>query len=125
MADNDSGFFVEDGQIGWFNSLGGGGMQDKASEAFEAAADSILMYAQANAPWADRTGDARAGLATEVYTDGESVILDLYHTVDYGLWLEVIQNGRFAIIMPTLEQFAPMVFEDAGGRITSVEGDDF
>jgi hypothetical protein len=41
------------------------------------------------------------------------VTLFLYHTVEYGLWLETIQNGRFATLMPTLEQNANRVFADA------------
>lgn len=66
-----------------------------------------LDYAQANAPWADRTGDARAGLDTDVYWEGPVVVWDLFHTVDYGLYLETRWNGELAIIMPTLEMFAP------------------
>ena len=68
-----------------------------------------LDYAKAYAPWADRTGDARAGLDTHVEWDGDIIVWQLYHTVEYGLWLETIQNGAFAIIMPTLESFAPRV----------------
>lgn len=68
-----------------------------------------LQYARENAPWADRTGNARAGLDTHVEWDGDTIVWQMFHTVDYGLWLETIQNGAFAIIMPTLEQFAPRV----------------
>lgn len=114
----ESGFYVEEGRTAWF---GTGAFTSNAEEVFQQAAGAILEYARANAPWADRTGDARNGLQVDVYTEGNSVILDLYHTIDYGLWLEVIQNGAFAIIMPTLENFAPLVFADAGGRVTSTE----
>lgn len=65
-----------------------------------------LEYAKANAPWTDRTGDARRGLNVAVENDSDSLIMSLYHTVDYGLWLEVIENGQFAIIMPTLQGYA-------------------
>jgi hypothetical protein len=65
-----------------------------------------LEYAKANAPWTDRTGNARNGLDVAVENDGNALIMELFHTVDYGLWLEVIQNGRFAIIMPTLQGYA-------------------
>ncbi len=75
-----------------------------------------LDYAKANAPWADRTGDARAGLDTHVEWDGETIVWQLYHTVSYGLWLETIQSGALAIIMPTLEQFAPRVGAHLSGR---------
>lgn len=68
-----------------------------------------LAFAQDQAPWEDRTGDARAGLDTDVRWEGETIVWEMYHTVDYGIWLETIQNGRFSVIMPTLELFAPEV----------------
>lgn len=75
----------------------------------EALAPQVIAYAKGNAPWTDRTGAARAGLGVEVTVEGEEVVMDLFHTVDYGYWLETIQSGEFAIIMPTLEYFAPQV----------------
>lgn len=79
-------------------------------ELADKAAREIQDYAQQNAPWTDRTGEARDSLtATASYDSGE-VTIDLAHGVDYGYWLEVIQNGRFAIILPTLELYAPRFF---------------
>ncbi len=75
-------------------------------------AQDILNYAKQNAPWADRTGDARRMLDVDVSESGGAVYIQLYHQVDYGLWLEVIQSGRFAILMPTLERFAGTMIED-------------
>ena len=77
----------------------------------EQLAEEIQAYAQDNAPWTDRTGEARAGLETEVNSEGNDVMLSLFHTVDYGQWLETIQSGRFAIIMPTLEEYRDQVFQ--------------
>lgn len=68
-----------------------------------------LAYAQDNAPWADRTGDARNGLDVDVRKEGEVIVWEMSHSVDYGLYLEVKNNGEFAIIMPTLEMFAPQI----------------
>lgn len=76
-----------------------------------------LAFAKEQASWTDRTGDARAGLDTEVYWEGDTVIWELFHTVDYGKWLETIYSGKFAVIMPTLELFAPQV-----GRGLSEQG---
>lgn len=122
MAENESSYEIDDGIMAWFT--GAEGLGESAEDTFRQAADGVLSYAKANAPWVDRTGDAREGLSVDVYTEGGDVILDLYHTVDYGLWLEVIQNGNFAIIMPTLERFAPMIFADAGARVTSISGEE-
>lgn len=119
MAENGSDFIVDDGISVFFDGF------DPASEAedvFLDAAIEILAYAKENAPWADRTGNARAGLDVEVDSEGGELSLTLFHTVDYGQWLETIQGGEFATIMPTLETFAPEVFERAGGRIVTRSG---
>jgi hypothetical protein len=118
MAD-ESDFIVEDG----FGALIMGTIDpsQQAEDVFLQYAIIILQYAKDNAPWADRTGDARNGLDVDVYQEGDQVVLELYHTVSYGEWLETIQDGAFATIMPTLERFAAEVFEAAGGTVTDVE----
>lgn len=68
-----------------------------------------LEYAQSNAPWADRTGEARAGLDVSVDWEGTTLVWDMFHTVDYGLYLETRWNAKYAIIMPTLEMYANKV----------------
>lgn len=62
-----------------------------------------LEYAKANAPWDDRTGAARDGLDVAIDTPGDDIVLTMFHTVEYGKWLETIKAGQYAIIMPTLE----------------------
>jgi hypothetical protein len=65
-------------------------------------------YAKTNAPWSDRTTNARNGLfARGAHTYGRwprksSHTVVLAHTVPYGVWLEVRWNGRYSIIEPTL-----------------------
>lgn len=68
-------------------------------------AQEALQFAKDQASWADRTGNARSGLDVDVDTPGDDIVLTLFHTVEYGQWLETIQAGRFAIIMPTLELY--------------------
>lgn len=109
-------FFLRDGIAGTLLMLENSTIE-QAEEAFHEGAQAIEEAAKANAPWDDRTGMAREGLFTNVYSEGTEIILELCHTVDYGLWLEVIQNGRFAIIMPTLEAYASQVFNDAGASV--------
>lgn len=117
---NSSAFLVADG-IALFQASD---LTNDAMAIFEDGAREVLAAAQANAPWADRTGMARAGLETQVYESNGEIVLELYHTVDYGLWLEVIQGGAYATIMPTLEEYAPRLFEAAGGKVTSTEEGD-
>lgn len=78
-----------------------------------------LEFAKEQASWEDRTGDAREGLDTDVSRHGNMITWELYHTVSYGKWLETIQNGKFAIIMPTLELYAPHI----GRGLVEIEGD--
>lgn len=94
-------------------------------EAMERGAERIVAYGQANAPWADRTGMARNTLSTRVYVSGGEVVLEFAHGVDYGQWLELIQDGRFAIIMPTLEMLAPEIMAEAGAMMVTVPGGGF
>lgn len=96
--------------------LNADGLGEAVQDALLTEAANMEQYAQDNAPWTDRTGEARAGLTAEVDHDRGNVYVSLFHTVEYGQWLEVIQNGQFAIIMPTLEQFANEVFDRVGAK---------
>ncbi len=107
---------IDDGIIVWFD---GPEWDQVAQEAFESARAGVEEYARSNAPWEDRTGNARAGLEANVSNGGGDVTMTLGHTVEYGLWLEVIQNGKFATIMPTLEAKAPQVMADAVAKIAN------
>ncbi len=61
-------------------------------------------YAKENAPWTDRTGNARQSLWTEVRDLArDTVALYLSHGVEYGVQLETRFGGRYAIIWPTME----------------------
>jgi hypothetical protein len=74
-------------------------------------ADDLVAYAQRNAPWNDRTNDAREGLQSAVTLYNDSLEIDLYHTVEYGIWLEVRWGGKYAIIIPTIETMGPKLFD--------------
>lgn len=67
--------------------------------------------AKNNAPWTDRTGNARSGLFGTVETDlsRQMVVIYLSHStmLDYGIWLELANAGRYAIIMRTIERHLP------------------
>jgi diacylglycerol kinase len=78
--------------------------------AFDAAEPQATTYARANAPWTDRTGNARNGLfATHEPEPMVRHSLIIYHTMPYGVWLEVRWSGRYAIIGPTMFHIAPLL----------------
>lgn len=84
-------------------------IHEKLEEEVLRTAIEALEYAQENAPWEDRTGDARAGLDVDVRWEGDVIVWEMSHGVDYGLYLETRWNGEYAIIMPTLELYAPKI----------------
>jgi hypothetical protein len=79
----------------------------------------VEEYAKSNAPWEDRTGDARDGLIADLSEEDGVIVLELAHSVEYGIYLETIEDGAFAIIMPTLEALGPEILHEAGAAVTS------
>lgn len=77
--------------------------------------------AKENAPWADRTANARQSLRAYIGTDAPAgypssqqlaqdvVELFLSHGMYYGIFLETRWQGRYAIIYPTLEAHLPEI----------------
>ena len=62
-------------------------------------------YARLNAPWRNRTGDARRGLIGWAVREATRVVLYLAHTVFYGPFLEkgTSKMRPYPIILPTME----------------------
>lgn len=106
---------------------------EKALVAVQAVAtrwgQSIQDASRQNAPWFDRTGNARSGLFFAVdgfglgtitgevtpeamgeksdvgieSGDKDTLIVTLGHTVYYGKFLELSNGGRYAVVMSTIE----------------------
>lgn len=74
----------------------------------------MANYAKVNAPWTDRTSNARQGLFSNV--DGvprQYVSISIEHgAIDYGIWLEIRWAGRWAILLPTISYFEPRILAD-------------
>lgn len=68
----------------------------------ETAAKKLESEAKINRPWTDRTSRARQGLTGSYEVDSNEITIVLAHTVDYGLWLELAHEKRYAIIDPTI-----------------------
>lgn len=69
------------------------------------------QYMKNNAKWTDRTGAARSGLGAKPQLGANSVAIVLYHSVPYGIWLEVRWGGKYAIIEPTIHSMAPLFLQ--------------
>lgn len=70
-----------------------------------------------NAPWTDRSSNARQGLASFPDIDGELVILYAKQQVTYGKWLELAKQGRYAIVMQTMEQYYGDIWADVEATV--------
>lgn len=75
----------------------------------------VQSYARRNAPWTDRTGNARQGLFARHNKTGGTHRITVYHTMPYGIWLEVRHSGRYQIIMPTVRAMGPEVMRSIQG----------
>lgn len=76
---------------------------DVVFDLFEARAGSKL---RAQAPWTDRTGNARAGLGAVHEGRGDHNTLVLFHTMHYGIYLEVSHDGKYAVLGPVQREIA-------------------
>lgn len=74
-------------------------------------ATKMQNHSRQNAPWTDRTGNARSGLFGVIDEDVARGIVAIYlshgHTIHYGVALELGYGGKYAIILPTIEQHLP------------------
>jgi hypothetical protein len=73
-------------------------MNRELAQVGQAAALEGEAVAKAEAPWQNRTGAARAGLHGSSSAQGMSLEVVQAHGVDYGVWLELANQGRYAII---------------------------
>lgn len=97
-------------------------MNEAVEAVMERMADQVRQYMKINAPWEDQTGEARDGLDAEAEVDGFDHAITLYHTVDYGIWLEVRWSGQYAIIVPTIEVMGPVVMAELQGLFSAGVG---
>lgn len=65
--------------------------------------------ARANAPWTDRTTQARRGLTAISIASADALHVYLFHAADHGKWLEIARGGPYKIIMPTIEASFGMI----------------
>lgn len=68
-------------------------------------------YAKTNKPWTDRTGHARQRLVGWVEVLMNKVRIHIGHGVDYGVYLELCNERRYAILQPTVNAVSKEVLE--------------
>ena len=73
----------------------------------ERSGDQAVAYMKVNAPWTDRTGNARSGLDKAVFRQGRRWVLNLFGRANYQIYLEKSNGGKYAIIGPTILIWGP------------------
>lgn len=68
----------------------------------ERSGDQAVAYMKVHAPWTDRTGNARAGLDKIVFKAGTRWFLNLFGRVNYQIYLEKSNGGKYAILTPSI-----------------------
>lgn len=79
-------------------------------------------YMKSNAPWRDDTGNARNGLFAVVTREASQHWLILSHSVNYGIYLETMQAGRFGIIVPAWRQGSDELWRTLSKLFSMMEG---
>lgn len=80
-------------------------------ELAEAWAPIIEDYMKTNAPWKDRSSNARQTLNVRAREFHSFIVIDLSHGMNYGIYLELANAGAYAIINPTLDKYTPLVWK--------------
>jgi hypothetical protein len=85
-------------------------------------------YMKEHARWRDDTGNrkdrvpgaARAGLKTIPELKGTHKQIWFSHGVDYGIWLEIKNNGKWQIIMPTVAEMGKRLMKNLRGSLSTL-----
>jgi len=86
--------------------------------------DDAVTYAKTNAPWTDRTGNARAGLhaKTVVADQGKAFELIVAGSVFYQIFLETRFSGKYAILLPTVNYIGGIIMQRIQSALSQMEG---
>ena len=75
-----------------------------------------------NRPWTDRTNMAKTLLNAKVSQPNKNTVrITLTHGVDYGIWLELANEKKYAIIAPTVRDEGPRIIEDMNNLMTKLK----
>lgn len=61
-------------------------------------AEQMADYAKNNHPWENRTGTAESRIDAKAEWKDTTLDISIKHGVDYGIWLEVCNGGKYAIL---------------------------
>lgn len=77
----------------------------------DSAAKKMEADAKTNAPWQDRTTNARNSIQGTWTWVGDDLFIFLSGNIDYFIYLELAHEKKYAILVPTIEKYGPKVIE--------------
>lgn len=77
----------------------------------DTAAKKMEAEAKLNAPWTDRTGNARNSIQGDFGWRKNQAVITLSGNVDYFVYLELAMEKRWAILKPTIDRNAPEILK--------------
>lgn len=75
------------------------------------AASMLENEAKSKAPWTDRTSNARNSIQGEFSKNRHEALITLSGNVEYFIFLELLKEKRFAILVPTIRSNATSIFD--------------
>lgn len=76
---------------------------------FDREAADAEVYVKTKAPWTDRTGAARSGLLVIANHGASFDEIFFAYSVNYGIWLEVAHDRKYAIIGPAMRVYSELL----------------
>ena len=67
-------------------------------------AEELEAYAKEHRRWIDRTSNARQGLKGGVYVEQDTVYSLVRHSMEYGVYLELSNEEKYAILQESVNQ---------------------
>ena len=83
-------------------------VKDAAGTAVQITAAQAVVYAKQNAPWTDRSGDARRSIHMESSDNGMGAYVGI--GMFYGKYLETNYGGRYRIVDPAVFSYGKNMF---------------
>ena len=95
---------------------------DAVAKVFQYQKTASENYMRSNAPWTDRTTNARNGLFSQADREASTHTLLMSHGVSYGIFLETMQAGKYGIITRTWIRTSDELWKMVSKLFTLMEG---
>lgn len=80
----------------------------------------LEKYAKTHRRWKDRTGMARKTITAVPGKTATGYRIKLAHGVNYGIWLELANEKRYAIINEAINTEGPQILKDFQGLMEKI-----